>query len=309
MISVIVNFFNNQREAKNTLFSLSRMYQRHVDQTDYEVICLDHGSSMPLSEIEIFALGKEFKYRFIEGAPVSPVQAINSACNEALGDYLIIMIDGAHLVTPNILKLNQDARAIFNHPFVVTPTMHLGPKMQNQSVLEGYDQAQEDQLLQSIQWKENGYRLFQISAAFSDAGFGWFGNLFESGCFGINKQDYFRLGGLNEKFISPGGGLVNLDFFKKALTDPGLNYVMLLGEASFHQFHGGIASNASAHNHPWKKFHDEYVKIYGKNFNRAIKKPYFLGSMQLEAINAMNLSLKKSKQFWEESSQNKVQGK
>ena len=35
--------------------------------------------------------------------------------------------------------------------------------------------------------------------------------------------------------------------------------ILLLGEATFHQIHGGVATNALES--PWRKFHDEYVKI------------------------------------------------
>jgi Methyltransferase domain len=42
----------------------------------------------------------------------------------------------------------------------------------------------------------------------------------------------------------PGGGLANLDTFRRAVELPEAALVLLLGEATFHQFHGGIATNA-----------------------------------------------------------------
>lgn len=298
MISVVVNFYNNRREAKNTLYSLSRLYQNGCDDIEYEVIVLDHGSQLPLSEAEVSALGKEFKYHYIKDAPVSPVKAVNAACKNALGDRLIVMIDGAHIITPNVFKFNSDAYLLLDSPFVAIPAFHLGPKIQNQSVLEGYNQVYEDELLRSSKWKENGYKLFSIADAFADGGHGWFGNLLETSCFGMFKKDFLRLGGFNEKFSSPGGGLVGLDFFRTALADEQLKYVMLLGEASFHQFHGGVASNAPPQAHPWKKFHDEYYAIRGHNYEVMLKKPYFLGSLQIEAIPAMSASADLAAQFW-----------
>ena len=37
MLSVVVNFFNNRREAQNTLHSLTRGYQSRVEDIPYEV--------------------------------------------------------------------------------------------------------------------------------------------------------------------------------------------------------------------------------------------------------------------------------
>ena len=53
MLSIVVNFYNNRREALNTLFSLTRAYQRDAAAIDFEVIALDHGSTLPLSEAEV----------------------------------------------------------------------------------------------------------------------------------------------------------------------------------------------------------------------------------------------------------------
>ena len=290
MLSVIICFYNNQREARNTLYSLSRQYQRDIQDIEYEVIVLDHGSSSPIPESEVKVMGKEFKYYFIKDAPVSPVIAINNAARESLGERLIVMIDGAHLITPGVFKYNLDAYLLSDAPFVAVPALHLGPEKQNLSVVKGYNQKIEDELLQSSAWKENGYELFKIANAFSDDGNGWFGNLFETSCFGMYKKDFLRLGGLNESFISPGGGLISLDFFKTCMSDKRLDYFMLLGEASFHQFHGGVASNAPLESHPWKNFHNEYYRIHGHNFERCFRKPFFLGALQTEPIAAMNAS-------------------
>jgi glycosyltransferase involved in cell wall biosynthesis len=295
MLSVIVCFYNNQREAKNTLYSLTRQYQQ-VENIDYEVIVLDHGSSLPLSELEVTSYGNEFKYFYIKDAPTSPVKAINKAVRNALGDKIIMMIDGAHIITPGVFNFNLNAYQLSSSPFIVTPSFHLGPKMQNESVLEGYNQDIEDQLLDKAGWRNNGYRLFHITQAFSDGGNGWFGNLFESSCFGMYKNDFLRLGGFNENFISPGGGLVNLDFFKICMQDLSLDFFMLIGEASFHQYHGGIASNAPWENHPWKKFHEEYQNIRGKEYERSFREALYLGSFKSDTIGPLSASITLARQ-------------
>jgi len=41
---------------------------------------------------------------------------------------------------------------------------------------------------------------------------------------------------------------------------------VLLGEGSFHQFHGGVATNVEMENHPIHEFMQEYKNIYGKPY-------------------------------------------
>ena len=55
MLSVVVNFFNNRRKARNTLHSLTAGYRRGAEGLAYEVIAVDNGSSEPLSEAEVRA--------------------------------------------------------------------------------------------------------------------------------------------------------------------------------------------------------------------------------------------------------------
>jgi hypothetical protein len=215
MLSVVVNFYNNRREAMNTLHSLTRAYQRDAGAIEFEVIALDHGSSQPLEEADVRAFGPEFQYRFIETKLVSPAAAINAACRAARGDHLLVVIDGAHILSPGIYSLAQRAFVQFASPFVASVSFHLGPKQQNESVIEGYNQQVEDGLLARSGWRDNGYRLYTIAGAFADPGMGWFGCAFEAGCFGIGKDEYLALGGFDERFVARGGGLVALDFFSR----------------------------------------------------------------------------------------------
>jgi len=60
----------------------------------------------------------------------------------------------------------------------------------------------------------------------------------------VRRDAYDRLGGFDERFDFPGGGFVNLDFFRRTVLRKGSELVMLLGEGTFHQLHGGIATNA-----------------------------------------------------------------
>ncbi|HEX7917686.1 hypothetical protein [Rudaea sp.] len=301
MLSIVVNFHNNRREAMNTLHSLTRAYQHDAGVIEFEVIALDHGSTLPLNEADVRAFGPEFRYRLVETKSVSPAAAINAACRDARGEHLLVIIDGAHVLSPGIYALAQRAFAQFASPFLATAPFHLGPKQQNESVAEGYNQQIEDGLLARSGWRDNGYRLYTIAGAFADPGMAWFGCPFETSCFGIGKRDYLDLGGFDERFVARGGGLVALDFFQRAVSRTQGDYVMLLGEASFHQFHGGVASNATKAAHPWKEFHDEYVRIRGKNFARVPRRPFYFGTLPNEALAATRLSAEHGLALWQKA--------
>ena len=298
LLSVIVNFHDNPREARNTLYSLTRGYQVGASDIPYEVIALDHGSARHLSEADVRAFGPEFSYRFVATQAVSPVAAINAACREASGEQLLVIIDGANIVSPGVLRLVREAFERFRSPFVATVPFHLGPKRQNLSVEEGYDQQIEDRLLEGCGWKANGYRLYSIAGSFADDSGGWYGQLFESTCFALRKTDYLALGGFEERFQSPGGGLANLDLFQRALMSRALDYVVLLGEGAFHQVHGGVATNAPARQHPWEAFHREYVQIRGHPFFRVPRRPVFLGEPPREALHAAEISRQLGEEIW-----------
>lgn len=301
MLSVVVNFHNNRREATNTLHSLTRAYQHDAGAIEFEVIALDHGSTLPLDEADVRAFGPEFHYRGVETKSVSPAAAINAACRDARGERLLVIIDGAHILSPGIYALANRAFAQFDAPLLATAPFHLGPKQQNESVVEGYNQHVEDGLLARSGWKRNGYRLYTIAGAFADPGMAWFGCAFESSCFGIGKDDFLELGGFDERFVARGGGLVALDFFQRAIARERGDYVMLLGEASFHQFHGGVASNAPKAAHPWQEFHDEYVRIRGNPFARVPRRPFYFGTLPNEALAAARISAEHGLALWQKA--------
>jgi hypothetical protein len=299
LLSVVVNFYNNRREARNTLYSLTRRYQLEAHDIPFEVIALDNGSTQPLSESDVRSFGPEFRYRFVPTQSVSPVAAINRACREATGDRLLIMIDGAHIITPRVFQLVQEAFRRFHSPFVATVPFYLGPTKQNLSVQAGYNQQIEDQLLRDCGWTENGYRLYSASASFADESGGWYGQLFESCCFAIGKAAYLAAGGFDERFQSRGGGLANLDIFQRLLIREELSYVVLLGEGSFHQVHGGVSTSVPMEQHPWDEFHQEFVRIRGHSFMRVPRKPFLLGDVPPEAVRAAEFSKRVGGELWQ----------
>lgn len=281
LISVIVVFFNMAREATRTLFSLTPGYQKGSNPEDYEVIAVDCGSRIPLIQDQISRYGSNFRLVRTEPAP-SPARAINSAAKEARGQYLTICIDGARIWSPGIMAetcalLKEKPDAV-----IATPAFHIGNEMQNISVSKGYNQEAEDRLLQEIGWETNGYRLFQISSLDGSSQNGWFLPLHESNCITVTAKLFDKIGGYNERFSSPGGGLVNLEFFKNVCYENKLIHI-LVGEGTFHQFHGGVSTNIPPEQHPWKLFSAEYEQLFNRSYAIPDYDPVFWGLPRAES--------------------------
>jgi len=309
-LSIVVVFFNMRREAHRSLLSLSKRYQTGVANLEYEVIAIDNGSTAPLDEATVRAFGPEFRYQFFDTKSPSPAEAVNFGVSQARGRQLMIMVDGAHMLTPRVLWTAATVMADFAQPFVATVSLALGAAP---TVVSGrtvppaesaaWDQAAEDRLLASVDWQRNGYELFRLARSFNDLAMGWFGCLFESSCFAISRAAFEQLSGFEQRFQSAGGGLVALDFFRRAVSRPDLAYVVLLGEATFHQYHGGAASSAKpGGEHPWPRFLAEYQSIRGgANYQRVARLPIYFGQFPPQALPLAELSARNGFAFWRQA--------
>jgi hypothetical protein len=177
------------------------------------------------------------------------------------------------------LKSTMLAVNIHDSPFIYTLSMHIGNKPQQYLTEEGYSQKDEDKLMASIQWEENGYLLFDISSVAISSGNGYFSSLRESNCITIPRSTFEQIGGFDERFTSAGGGLANLDFFNRVNQRQDLLPVLLLGEATFHQFHGGTTTNVPLSQNPWNEIAAEYQSIKGRPYQPHRKDPVYFGSV------------------------------
>jgi hypothetical protein len=244
-LSVVVVVHNMAREAPRTLYSLSAAYQRNIAAEDYEIIVVDNGSTTPLDAKVIDGLTGNFRLLRLDPAPPSPARAINHGLAEARGNIIGVLIDGARIATPGILHFARHGVELYPRAVVVTLGWYLGRDLQRWSMDAGYDQKREDEMLASIGWPQDGYRLFEISAFDEGSVDGWFSQIEESNALFLSRESWDRLGGFDERFDFPGGGYVNLDTLARAVELPGSELVVLLGEGTFHQVHGGIATNHS----------------------------------------------------------------
>lgn len=285
LLSVIVIFHNMRREAKRTLLSLAPAHQRGVDAAEYEIIAIDNGSDQPLNPAEVTAAGPNIRYHFHDTASVSPVEAINLGAEMARGQYVAIIVDGARMASPGLVRSTLRALRLAEVPFVCSLSWHLGPDVQNRSIEQGYDQTVEDALLDGISWPGDGYRLFEVSTLAQSSLPGFLGG-FPSECSWLTlpRPLFDQLGGYDTGFQSPGGGLVNHDFVARAAARPETGFIVLLGEGVFHQIHGGVATNVKMSDHPIAGFQQEYETLRGAHYHRPdIENVVYYGTMPAAA--------------------------
>lgn len=271
-LTIIVVAFNMRREVMRTLTSLALPYQKDIAKDQYEVIVVENGSSEPLSRMEVENHGSNFFYHYLESPPPSPAFAINYGLAQAKGKFVSIMVDGAHMATPGLISYTISACFSVNKPVVLSQRFHLGPGPQPETVSKGYNQTVEDKMLASIEWPSNGYRLFEIGYPLmvlrKKQRYFWFSRMFESNYLVMRRDMMLNIGGCDEKFDIPGGGFLIPDLYKRAAAEDGVKLIYLIGEATFHQFHGGVSTSVTPERQREQLtvYKKQYQEIRGEEF-------------------------------------------
>lgn len=276
-LTIVVCAYNMARELPRTLFTLAPCYQRETEGINYEVIVLDNGSTPAVDEPSLQSVMPGVRVVRPENPRVSPASAINEAMGTAEGRLLGLWIDGARLASPGVVRRAVEAWRTDPSRVIGTVAFHLGSDVQMRTVADGYDADAEDSLLASVPWQEDGYRLFDISVLAGSSAAGWFGSINETNGLFMDRALWDRLGGLDERFEAPGGGFVNLDLWERAVAISGAHPWMILGEGTFHQVHGGVATNAPAEDRA--PMRAEYAAIHGRPFAPPSYEPHFVGKL------------------------------
>jgi cephalosporin hydroxylase len=281
-LSVVVVFYNMAREARRTLHTLSRAYQRSIETLTYEVIVVENGShpDQRLGADLVHGFGPEFRYLDLgDEATPSPANALNRGIAASTGDVVALMVDGAHLLSPGVVGQAMVGLRAYAPAVVAVQPWYLGPGQQGETMRFGYDQATEDRLLAEVNWPDDGYGLFDVSHFQGDRD--WLDGLWESNCLFVPRSVLRQVGGFDEGFDNAGGGFTNLDVYERLAGGPDTTLVSILGEGSFHQLHGGTTTNQSD---PAERrdrvvaYAERYAELRGRPYTGPEKPIHYVGS-------------------------------
>ncbi len=281
-ISVVVVIYRMPSQVRNTLLSLSSTYQTNVSTSDYEVLVIENASDRLLGREAVLECGPNFRYFLRDDESVSPVNAVNFGVGQARNPIVGIIIDGARMLTPGVLRHALAAYRITSNAVVAVPGYHLGNQLQQEAAKSSYDERAEAALLKQIRWPEDGYRLFEIACFSGTCVGGYFRPILESNCIFVPRQVFKMAGGCDPNFDLAGGGFVNLDLYKRLCEMPGTTLFMLLGEGTFHQFHGGVTTSATSKEEReayMQRSRDQYQALRGEPYRPPTKRPIYLGAI------------------------------
>ncbi|WP_440467748.1 glycosyltransferase family 2 protein [Pseudomonas sp. YH-1] len=292
-LSVVVIVYKMPEQADKTLYSLSPAYQHGVNERDYEVIVVENHSDSLLGRERATQHAGNVRYFHRNETERTPVHAINFGASQARGSHIAIMIDGARMLSPGVLRHALDAFRLDAEAAVSVPGYHIGHKLQQVAVNEGYNEDAEQVLLHGIEWPSNGYRLFDIAVLSGSCQGGFFQANYESNFIGMSMRKWKALGGVNPRYNDFGGGNANLDLYKRLLEYPNTPFYLLYSEGSFHQFHGGVTTGTlrEERERVYKLLDEQDKQIRGDNRTPPSVRPILLGSAHPHIFRFLNHSL------------------
>ena len=219
----------------------------------------------------------------------SPVAALNRGIAAARGRAFALMIDGAHVLTPGVLRYGLLGLETYAPAIVATQQWYVGPGQQGDAMNDGYDQDYEDRLFDTIKWPSAGHRLFEIGHFVGDRD--WLDGLWESNCMFVPRAQLEQVGGFDESFSMPGGGYANLELYERLGSSPDVTVCTIMGEGSFHQMHGGTTTNQTDPAERRSRvfgYGEHYAELRGRPFKGPGKPIHFVGRIP-------NISARRSK--------------
>lgn len=275
-LAVVVVAHQMGRELPRTLESLARTYQRGVASIDYEVVVVDNGSDPAVPDSLRKTFCGKLRVLRIDNAPPSPARACNLGVRATDSRYVGVILDGARMVTPGAIAKLLGAAKSRRRAIATLLAWHLGPDHQSRSMQRGYGPEEEDRLLASIRWPSDGYRLFTVGSLAGANPDGFFGAVSESCFFIIERALWEEVGGLDERFDLPGGGLVSPDLFSRLSGLAETQVTVVLGEGSFHQVHGGASTKPGVDLTPWM---EQYERLRGHPYAPPDYVPEYFGRL------------------------------
>lgn len=296
-ISIVICAYNIPKQLVRTLKSCRPLYQS-INRKELEVIIIDNGSK---PRIRIEDLKQDFGFVSqvirVDDHP-SPVFGLNMGIKAAKFDLIGVMIDGAHILSPGICRHAKTIFELMPRPVISVPQYYLGDVSQNLYTPANAFQEEEG-LLKKIKWPENGYSLFNRATIPGEHHQKSLFNYQETNCLISTRAVFEDCGAFDERFDEPGAGLANFEIYQRLVNHPTNEFVLLAGEGSFHQNHGGITTGADRQTRQERvaEYFRKYEAITGHEAMVISKPPFMFGTVRKAAqrVDIISTSYKTAK--------------
>ena len=277
-ISFIVVAYNIPHQLKRTLTSLTPAFQG-VPAHQVEIIVIDNGSSPALKKSDFSDFPRVENVIRVDNHP-SPVHGLNLGIEAARFKTIALMIDGAHILSPGVVKNAAAIIQSFPRPVINVPQYTLGPASQNLRSVENAFEV-ESEALKELGWPGNGYALFDYAVIPGETANKHTLDAIETNCLITTKEVLADCGGYDERFDEPGAGLANIEIFHRLTHDERNQYVSFPGEGSFHQDHGGTttALTSEQRDELVARFYETYKTVTGDDKNFSLRPTIVYGEV------------------------------
>ncbi len=288
-ITFVVAAYNIPQQLERTLFTCGAEYQ-NAPADQIEIIVVDNGSD-PAVGNDLHDRHPQLSriLRFV-GDP-SPIKALNEGIRQAKFDNVALIIDGAHMLTPGVFARSEEIFTRFERPVINVPQFMLGDVSQNFSHVDwAFDR--ETEMLETLGWPTDGYSLFRYAVRATELQDRAELHHFESNCLITNKTVFDACGAFEERFTEPGGGMANPEIFWRLTHEPLNTYVVLPGEGSFHQDHGGTTTSITREERRelLEDFHENNRDITGVDGMEIVRAPHVHGKVPFAAQHVPTIS-------------------
>lgn len=262
-LSIVIGAYELKHQIKKTIVSVLGAI-REASIKDVEVVIADNSKRNNVRN----AL-EEAKERVtvvecgMDDAPIHA--AINKVAENTTGEYLCIMIDGARIWSPGVVRKWERIKS--TNTVVHVPNYQLGKSHQMYKEQTGYNHEAEERILETIGWPIIKTRqLIEHSWCEVHAGCG--PKIFESNCLFVSRTLWDAVGGFDTAFRRKDGGFASADLLNRLITEGG-NLRIISTEGTFHQLHdGSTTTNPDQTRRAVKEMTIEYKGIRGTRIRR-----------------------------------------
>ncbi len=287
-ISVLLFCYDIREEVINTLESLRNEYQ-NFDPSLYEVLILENPSENNLSAKEIYNLPDNFFYN-LNTHKKSFTESLNHLSSKANGDYLLIIPDGANILSKRVLNYCYQAIKISSKCIVAFHSYNLGFAENGISKKDIHDSKKIEKAFLNEMFPKFPDSLLNNASWADSSSSGSFSQMAESNCLLLTKQLWNKIDGFDQRLDSIEEGIANLDLYNRALENKDHKLFFVLGEGTIHQLNSKKSANSFVKN--FEKCKSEYFKITKKNLNLSERKDYdFLGRVHPSSLKLLKQSL------------------